>query len=141
MLQDERLFILGGFNGRNALSDMWLLDLAGLSYLPRITSFMIANNQISQFRSSATTNRKHIARSSRNSSFDYQQLRLRASSEPAKPSNQSVDTESGHFDAKLEGLNLSNSHIGIASLSLDEDPKSRTHEDANFNESLNNVGD
>lgn len=40
-LRDSRLFVHGGFDGKDVYGDMWYLDLAASAYLPQITSFTI----------------------------------------------------------------------------------------------------
>jgi hypothetical protein len=41
IVTDSRLFIFGGFNGRDNFEDVYVLDLAGAAYLPQVMSFEI----------------------------------------------------------------------------------------------------
>lgn len=38
---DNRVFLLGGFDGIQAFSDVWLLDLASQSYLNLVSDFIM----------------------------------------------------------------------------------------------------
>lgn len=40
-LHDSRLFIIGGYNGKDVFNQVWSIDLSGLAYLPRISVFSI----------------------------------------------------------------------------------------------------
>ncbi|PWN29903.1 galactose oxidase, partial [Jaminaea rosea] len=40
-LKDSRLFVHGGFDGREVFDDLFFLDLAACSYLPQITQFSV----------------------------------------------------------------------------------------------------
>lgn len=40
-LKDSRLFVHGGFDGKDVFDDLYLLDLAACSYLPQITQFSV----------------------------------------------------------------------------------------------------
>jgi hypothetical protein len=42
VLSDSRLWLFGGFDGHIVFDDLWILDLAGLAYLPQVTSFGIS---------------------------------------------------------------------------------------------------
>jgi len=41
IVTDSRLFIFGGFNGRDNFEEVHVLDLAGAAYLPQVMSFEI----------------------------------------------------------------------------------------------------
>jgi hypothetical protein len=43
-LHDSRVYMLGGYDGKNVLGDLWTLELAGFSYLPRILSFTLGQS-------------------------------------------------------------------------------------------------
>lgn len=38
-LRDSRLFVHGGFDGKEIYNDLYFVDLAACAYLPQITSF------------------------------------------------------------------------------------------------------
>lgn len=40
-LKDSRLFVHGGFDGKEVFDDLYFLDLAACSYLPQITQFSV----------------------------------------------------------------------------------------------------
>jgi hypothetical protein len=40
-LQDSRLFAIGGFNGQDVFDEVHVMELAGASYLPQVTSFEV----------------------------------------------------------------------------------------------------
>ena len=40
-LRDSRLFLHGGFDGKEIYDDMYFVDLAACAYLPQITSFSV----------------------------------------------------------------------------------------------------
>lgn len=40
-LQDSRLFVHGGFDGKEIYDDLYFVDLAACAYLPQITSFTV----------------------------------------------------------------------------------------------------
>ncbi|KAF9006971.1 hypothetical protein BDQ17DRAFT_1461401 [Cyathus striatus] len=39
IVADSRLFVIGGFNGRDGFDDVYILDLAASAYLPQVRSF------------------------------------------------------------------------------------------------------
>lgn len=43
---DNRIFILGGYDGVNAYSDVWMLDLASQSYLNLVSDFNMESDDV-----------------------------------------------------------------------------------------------
>ncbi len=43
ILNDLRLWIFGGYDGKEPFDDTWILDLAALAYTPNVTNWAIAD--------------------------------------------------------------------------------------------------
>jgi hypothetical protein len=41
VLYDSRLYVLGGYDGKNVFDDVHMLELSACAYLPQITNFEI----------------------------------------------------------------------------------------------------
>lgn len=41
ILYDSRLYIIGGYDGKNVFDDVYMLELSACAYLPQITNFEI----------------------------------------------------------------------------------------------------
>ena len=41
ILHDSRLYIIGGYDGKEIFNDMYILELSTCAYLPQITNFEI----------------------------------------------------------------------------------------------------
>lgn len=41
VLYDSRLILFGGYDGKNAFDDVYMLELSACAYLPQITNFII----------------------------------------------------------------------------------------------------
>jgi hypothetical protein len=41
VLYDSRLYIIGGYDGKNFFDDVYILELSSCAYLPQITNFEV----------------------------------------------------------------------------------------------------